>query len=257
MTMALEHVVGGTYNGSGASPTSGTVGTITTDGPDREIVIIAVSGRDNTTTDFQRVTAISASGLTFVNKLSQDFHWTDNADVGFPVGSMHMDIFTAHASAQLTGLTWSSTITGDGFVNNGAGFVLPVSGASVSAPIDTNAANFSFSSNVSGPASAPSISGISTDATDVLLLMPIVQHKLGGGGSTITAPSGWSLQGPVLANLGAAASQFNMAVAFKELGKQTTATFTAGSSDDFWGTAIAALAAQATNPTKTQMLVLT
>lgn len=259
MVASVERTGGGTWAGSGATPNFSNSGAFTTDGPDREIVIICFSGRENSVTDFQRVTAISASGLTFTNKLSQDFAWTDTAaDPSFPIGSMHLDIFTAPAPAQLTSLSWTSTVSGDGFVNNGVCFVFVIAGADVIAPLDTNASNFSFADNLSGTASADSVSGFSTDSSDVLLLMAMLHHKKGGGFPVDpVAPSGWTLAGPIVSISSGAATFISGGVAYKDLTQQSGATLTGGASSEYWGAAVMALQAQNTNPTKTQMVVIT
>jgi hypothetical protein len=236
----LEHDSSGTFSGSGARANSVTCGSITTTGADQLVLIAVVTGRENTSTDYQETTDITGTSYTWSRVFSQDLQWTDTpADPSFPLASMHIDVFAAIVPTTTSSQSWDSTISGDGFVNNGAAFVLTVDGSDTSGTVadafDANASNIKWASQTTGAASSPGVTGFSTDTTDPFLVSLILQHKAGGSApNTITGPTGTTGIGE-LNVAGASASRFKVNVFTEETTQQSSASITAGSTDDMWG----------------------
>ena len=239
MTVAVENVTGGTYHGSGASPNSTVAaGGITTSGADRLVVIMCFTGRENTSADINEVTAITASGLTFT-RILHDVSYTYSDSVGdpsYPFTSTSIDIFTAPAATPLTGLSWTSTMSGDGFTNNGGVIEFAVSGLhDITAPFDTNAGLPYIAKNISGASSAPALAGFSTDQANDLLLTFAVNHNPSVD-ATPSATSGWTaLAGLPFDTAYSGASGQELFVQYKNVSvPQSSATITAPYSDDYW-----------------------
>jgi hypothetical protein len=242
MTITIERCTGGDFRGSGGKPDSSGGGVITTVGPNRVIVWASLTGRDNNATDYQRVTAITGSGLTVNHPVSQDYTYNDSAaNASFPVASMHLDIFWALCPSTTASQSWSSTITGDGFVNNSSLLVFTLAGCDPANPIDTDASNFKFASNVSGSASAPSVSGFSTQASASGLLLLMYNHHTGGASPTIpaapTGPGGaWTLASGQFQSGGGGPSELSCSCAIQNFAApQSSITVTGATSDNDWG----------------------
>jgi hypothetical protein len=237
MTIAVENVSGGAYNGSGATPNSGISGGITTSGTNRLVVIVCVTGRSNTGADFNFPNGITAAGLTFTNAIHQTSTYTDTVGTGgFPVASMSLDVFTAVAATAVSGLAWStSSMTGDGFVNNGTCFVFALAGSGFnpSSPFDSSGSLPMDAFNASGTASAPALSGFTTSNTLDMLMTIAYNHDAGGPPNTPSASTLWTQIAAPQSDLGTASSH----ALFVQTQLQTspaTISVTAPYSDNFW-----------------------
>lgn len=259
MTWSITYDNGGTFNGSSAFPNSSEIGTIQTTAANQIVLICLIAGRENTSTDFQRATTINPSGggpLTssdFVKVFSQDYSFVDStADPSFSTSSMHMDVFAALAPTQVSGQSWTSSYTGDNFINNGAGFIFGISGAYTGGTVqdifDANASNFKFASQLSGSSSSPSVTGFSTNDSNPFLIMMTAQHNLGGGSpAAVAGPTGWTTTfDPGIPENNNSGSNFRMGIDTLAPGSaQSNQTYTLTSSDTIWGTVVFALASAA------------
>ena len=238
MTIAIENVAGGTYTGSSSTPNSVVCGNINTSGANRLVVIVCVTGRANTGTDYNYPNGISASGLTFTNKIHQTFTYTDSVGGGsFPVASFSLDVFTAPAPTALTALAWNTTsMTGDGYVNDGVGYVFAISGLDPSAPYDTSGSLPIEASNSSGTSTAPALSGFTTSDTTDMLMTIAFNHGGGGGSPTVpTVTSGWTaLAGSPVSSLNAGATKVETFIQTELQASPGTISITAPYADNFW-----------------------
>lgn len=243
MAVTIENVTGGTYNGSGASPNSGGGG-ITTSGPNRTVVIMCRTSRANVSADINQVTAISAAGLTFTRVL-HDVSWTysDPGAGGFPVASHSVDVFTAPAAVAQTGLSWTSTVSGDGFVNAGSFIEFAVAGlADITNPFDTHAGLPVINTNNSGTGSAPA-NTVSTNSTIGLLLQFINNHTSPSADAAASATSGWTaVTGTPFDNSGAACGAMLFAQTKQTAAPQSGLVVTAPYTDLYWSAVMFAFA---------------
>lgn len=230
-----ENVAGGTYSGSGASPASAQLGTINTSGSNRLVVIVCITARANSSADFNYPTAISAAGLTFTHDVHQTFSFTDTPGGGsFPFASFSLDIFTAPAATTLSGLTWTSTMTGDGFVNDGSGYVFAIANVNPSSPYDPSGTLPQNANSFTGSPTTPSISGFTTSDTNDLLMTICINHN-SSSDTVPSATSGWTqLAAPIQAASGAGATHNYSFIQTKDQASPGTITINAAYSDEFW-----------------------
>lgn len=236
MTTAIENVVGGTYSGSG-TPNSGDIGSLTTSGPDRLAVIVVISARANTGADFNYPNGITAAGLTFTNKIHQTFSYTDVPGGGsFPFASFSLDVFTAPVATAISGLSWTtSSMTGDGFVNDGLGYAFAISGLDPSAPYDGSGSLPMDATNLSGTPSALALSGFTTDDTNDLLMTIAINHGASGGApATPSVTSGWTQIAAPFGSSNTGATEFQSLIQTKLQASPGTISITAPYSDGFW-----------------------
>lgn len=234
MAITIENVAVGFYDSVSVGPTYGNIGSISTGGPNRLIVLMFQTGRANNATDINQITSITVSGLTFTRVL-HDASWlyTDPAAPSFQVASQSIDIFTAPAPTQVTGITWSSTLSGDGFVNTGTGVLFAVAGlADINNPFDTHSGLPDVNINTSGTASAPN-NTISTNASDGLLVQFINNHGTSSGDTTGVVSSGWTEIGH-LNNASLSSGVYMLAQSKQTTSPQSGVTFTTSYTDKFW-----------------------
>jgi hypothetical protein len=231
MTATIEHVTSSQFNGSGASPS----GSLTTSGTNRLVCIAAISGRANTGTDYQTLSAISASGLTFTHKVSQQFTYSDSvADPSFPVNSFTIDIWTAPAAAQLTALAFTSTMTGDGFVNNGTFYTWAVAGLqNIASPFDTNNVGIDIATGTTN--GTPTVV-LSTDQPNDTLVGLFMSHTQGGSQAGAVVGSGWTSQATVNGTSGAGNGTKHTSILQSKAVTVSQSSFSAaaGYTDDKW-----------------------
>lgn len=235
---SVNKISGGSYNGSGSTPASGLIGTITGNTGDYAVLVF-FSARENSVVDFHRVMAINGSTLTWTHKVSEDFTYTDAvANPSFPVASYHCDVYIAKLTAPLTNQAWSSTMTGgDTFVNQGYGVLMVIAGGN---SIDSDASNGVSASNLTGVASTLTTPALSTHDAHPFVMLAMFQHKAGGGAPTVTIPAGFATtvsgQGNTnfSPNGSGSATEGQMAVAFKEFTGAQSGFITTGASNADW-----------------------
>lgn len=190
----VEKIGGGTYHGSGASPSSALFGAgqgISSLGPNRLAVIVCWTLRviNSLTPDYHAVDSITSAGLVFTKVFNHDFTYNDPVNsASFPNVYAHCDIFTAPINSILAEQVWSSTMAtaGDTFVNDGWCAMYIV--ADVNA-IDANAAAFVVASNLTNTASAITIGPFSTNVSSAIILLAMMGHD--NPTPTITLPAGF------------------------------------------------------------------
>ncbi len=231
----VENVAGGTYTGSGASPSSTTLGDINTSGTNRLVVIVCVTARGNSSADYNFPTAISAAGLTFTSLIHQEFTYTDTPGGGsYPVASFSIDVFTAPAATAQSSLTWTSTMSGDGFVNDGSGYVFAVANVNPSAPYDASVSLPKNANSFTGSATTPEITGFTTDDTNDLLMTICVNHN-SSSDTVPSATSSWTeIAAPIHADSGAGATHNYVFVQTLDQASPGTISISAAYTDEFW-----------------------
>jgi hypothetical protein len=253
--LTFTTIGGGTYSGSGAYPGDAVAGSITTPAANQLVMIVCITGRDNTTLDTNAVTDIVTSGgLTFTRAFHDaSFTYTDSSgDASFPVASYSIDIFTAPAPSQITSpIFWHGTMSGS-FVNHGTAFVLSIGGLnSLSSPFDPMTPN--VASNTSGTTSTPSNTGVTTTNANDALLSLIINH--GPTSDVAPVPPTGFIQIANKDNPGGA-SGFSLLLSYlSETTIQSAITLTAGFSDHYWYSAIFALEGGGGTPLTAQQTV--
>lgn len=247
MAAAIENVTGGFYNGSAAQPNSSAApGGITTSGPNRTVVIVCITSRENSAADINQVTAITAAGLTFT-RVFHDVSWTYSdatGDASFPVASHSIDIFTAPAATAQSALTWTSTMSGDGFVNHGSCFEFAVSGLTdINNPFDANVTTPITQKNASGSSSALQVAGLTTTNANDLLVAFFANHNPTTD-ATPSAGTGWAqISGSPIANGGGASGHHTMIQTKNVVATQAAVTVPTNYSDNYWYGVVMAFAA--------------
>lgn len=238
-------VGGGTYSGNHSAPNDTVAGGIFTPADNQLVMIVCVTSREATVSDLNQVTAINTSDgrLTFTRIFHDaSFTFTDSAgDSGNPVASFSLDIFAAPAPTTIpstNSIGWSGVMSGDNAVNHGTAFVISVGGLkNINAPLDP-AALPNVALNTSGTSSAPANTDVTTSNASDALFSVIINHDASGDTAPVAFP-GWTMIGTL--NNEGGASGFSLFMTTKTVTEvQSSASFTAGFSDNFWYSAILA-----------------
>jgi len=176
MTLALDGHNKNTYSGV----SSGTVA-LTTSLTD-DVVVLMVAGEKTTAGAFQVSSVADGSGLTWA--LRQRLQITG----GRHTNPQFLEIWWAHAPTALSAVTITATLSAA--VDNGSILAFGVNGANTSTPWDANASLPKTNSDVTGTNTTPSASGVSTTATNTMLLA--VWSNSNAGTATAGPPTGFT-----------------------------------------------------------------
>jgi hypothetical protein len=169
MAVTPNNVISGQQTNSTSSISSSVGSTfINTSGADELVCILFATARTDTVFHENRVSAVSATGLTF----AEAFDVTMSADVGgsFPITTFHLQLWVAPAASQQTAKAWSSSMS-DGFANLQSAIVFSLSGlADITAAFDGNVgaalADYFTAQDVTGSTGTPTVNMDTINAND-------------------------------------------------------------------------------------------
>lgn len=240
--VSVNYVRGGTYTATDYQDE------VLSTADNQLIMVVCVTANESPTSAVAEITGINTNGnaLTFTRVFhDESFSYSDSSgDATNPVATISVDIFTAPAPTQLSA-TLGYIAAGSGSVSKGTVRVFVVNGlADINNPFDSGHSPSAFpnvATNLTGTASAPTNTGITTSAGGELLFAITLNHTTGGGADAAPTQdtNGWvPLPGSVLDNHGGSSGFSFFAASKLAATVQDNITVTAGFTDNFWYQAI-------------------
>jgi hypothetical protein len=234
--VSLAYIGNDTYASNPITTFSG--GSLSTTNDNQLAILVFVSSNESAASAVAQITSVTTNGnvLTFTRVFhDESFTFSDSAgDSGAPVATISVDIFTAPVPTQISSLGW--TAHGNGNVAHGTVMRFTVNGlADINHPFDPAFPN--VAKNLTGTASAPTNTGITTSNPGGLLFGITINHTTGGGVDTtpVPDPTGWvPIPGGTQDNSGGS-SGFSLMASNKEAPTVlNNITVTDGFTDNFW-----------------------